>query len=160
MHLVAEGRAEFMVASHNQESIEKATQLMHELDLPPRESPVYFGQLLGMADPLTYVLGANGYKVRLRFLRRWHLVLASSRAWSFPAVQEHSIQLAWSFWSKCLAVCLKHPNASLGSAACVWLCLPLIQHSTFPAFCKGLNEGLGGNAEHCSKIPSRALHGR
>ena len=64
MHLVAEGRAEFMIASHNQESIEKATELMHELDLPPRDSPVYFGQLLGMADPLTYVLGANGYKVR------------------------------------------------------------------------------------------------
>ena len=63
VHLVAEGGAEFMIASHNQESIEKATELMHELDLPPRDSPVYFGQLLGMADPLTYVLGANGYKV-------------------------------------------------------------------------------------------------
>ena len=63
-----------MVASHNQESIEKATKLMHELDLPPRESPVYFGQLLGMADPLTYVLGANGYKVRSINLRigTWH----------------------------------------------------------------------------------------
>ena len=75
VHLVAEGRAEFMVASHNQESIEKATKLMHELDLPPRESPVYFGQLLGMADPLTYVLGANGYKVKLIPLRGaiWHL---------------------------------------------------------------------------------------
>ena len=64
-----------MVASHNQESIEKATKLMHELGLPPRESPVYFGQLLGMADPLTYVLGANGYKVRSTYLRKctWHL---------------------------------------------------------------------------------------
>ncbi len=63
VHLVAEGRAEFMVASHNQESIEKAAELMHELGLLPSDSPVYFGQLLGMADPLTYVLGANGYKV-------------------------------------------------------------------------------------------------
>jgi len=62
VHLVAEGRAEFMVASHNQESIEKAAELMHELGLLPSDSPVYFGQLLGMADPLTYVLGANGYK--------------------------------------------------------------------------------------------------
>lgn len=61
--LVAEGRAEFMIASHNQESIEKATKLMYDMDLPPTESGVYFGQLLGMADPLSYVLGANGYRV-------------------------------------------------------------------------------------------------
>ena len=64
MNLVADGRAEFMIASHNQESIEKATKLMHEMGLPPQQSPVYFGQLLGMADPLSYVLGANGYRVR------------------------------------------------------------------------------------------------
>ena len=63
LSLVAEHKAEFMIASHNQESIEKATELMHELDLAPQESPVYFGQLLGMADPLSFVLGANGYKV-------------------------------------------------------------------------------------------------
>ncbi|CAK0740844.1 hypothetical protein CVIRNUC_001281 [Coccomyxa viridis] len=62
LSLVAEHKAEFMIASHNQESIEKATKLMYELDLPPQESPVYFGQLLGMADPLSFVLGANGYK--------------------------------------------------------------------------------------------------
>jgi len=64
MNLVADGRAEFMIASHNQESIEKATKLMHKMGLPPQQSPVYFGQLLGMADPLSYVLGANGYRVR------------------------------------------------------------------------------------------------
>ena len=63
LSLVAEHKAEFMIASHNQESIEKATKLMYDLDLPPQESPVYFGQLLGMADPLSFVLGANGYKV-------------------------------------------------------------------------------------------------
>ncbi len=66
LSLVAEHKAEFMIASHNQESIEKATKLMYELDLPPQESPVYFGQLLGMADPLSFVLGANGYKVGIR----------------------------------------------------------------------------------------------
>ena len=63
LNLVADHKAEFMIASHNQESIEKATELMYELGLPPQESPVYFGQLLGMADPLSFVLGANGYKV-------------------------------------------------------------------------------------------------
>ena len=63
VNLVADHRAEFMIASHNQESIEKATRLMHEMDLHPTESPVYFGQLLGMADSLSYVLGENGYRV-------------------------------------------------------------------------------------------------
>lgn len=31
--------------------------------MDPGEHGVYFGQLLGMADPLTYVLGRNGYRV-------------------------------------------------------------------------------------------------
>ncbi len=52
--------AEVMVASHNQQSIELATYHMAALGLPP-SSGVYFGQLLGMADHLTYTLGAHGY---------------------------------------------------------------------------------------------------
>ena len=30
--------------------------------MEPSSSPVYFGQLLGMSDHLTYLLGAQGYK--------------------------------------------------------------------------------------------------
>eukprot|EP01026_Neomeris_dumetosa_P074551 TRINITY_DN7761_c0_g1_i2.p1 TRINITY_DN7761_c0_g1~~TRINITY_DN7761_c0_g1_i2.p1 ORF type:complete len:173 (+),score=23.30 TRINITY_DN7761_c0_g1_i2:167-685(+) len=56
------GRAEVMVASHNQHSIELAVDLMNKLDLQPRKSGVFFGQLLGMADHLTYTLGRNGYR--------------------------------------------------------------------------------------------------
>jgi len=52
--------AEFMVASHNQRSCELAVAGMQQHDLTPA-SPVYFGQLLGMADNLTYTLGAHGY---------------------------------------------------------------------------------------------------
>jgi proline dehydrogenase len=55
----AEG-AEVMVASHNQQSIELAVDKMAALGMPP-SSGVYFGQLLGMADHLTYTLGAHGY---------------------------------------------------------------------------------------------------
>ena len=40
LSLVAEHKAEFMIASHNQESIEKATKLMYELDLPPSRVPL------------------------------------------------------------------------------------------------------------------------
>jgi proline dehydrogenase len=34
---------------------------MRDLDLKAGSSPVYFGQLLGMADHLTYTLGSHGY---------------------------------------------------------------------------------------------------
>ena len=54
--------AEVMVASHNQGSIEHAVAHMHDLDLDPGTCGVYFGQLLGMSDTLTYVLGGNGYR--------------------------------------------------------------------------------------------------
>ena len=35
---------------------------MHAFGMEPEKCGVYFGQLLGMADPLTFVLGANGYR--------------------------------------------------------------------------------------------------
>lgn len=53
---------EMMVASHNQASVEAAVALMHEMGMHPTESGVFFGQLLGMADHLTYTLGGNGYQ--------------------------------------------------------------------------------------------------
>jgi proline dehydrogenase len=54
---------EFMCATHNQDSIEKATKLMDELGIPPESSSIYFAQLYGMADNLTYNLGKHGYNV-------------------------------------------------------------------------------------------------
>ena len=53
---------EMMVASHNQASVEAAVDLMHDLGMHPTQSGVHFGQLLGMADHLTYTLGGNGYQ--------------------------------------------------------------------------------------------------
>jgi proline dehydrogenase len=50
-----------MIASHNQESVELAVKTMGELGLDPKSGGVYFGQLLGMSDNLTYTLGQNGY---------------------------------------------------------------------------------------------------
>lgn len=54
--------AEVMIATHNQASIERVVAVMQQLGLPP-QSGVYFGQLLGMADHLTFTLGAHGYGV-------------------------------------------------------------------------------------------------
>eukprot|EP00928_Gymnodinium_smaydae_P022930 TRINITY_DN19108_c1_g1_i1.p1 TRINITY_DN19108_c1_g1~~TRINITY_DN19108_c1_g1_i1.p1 ORF type:complete len:654 (+),score=172.93 TRINITY_DN19108_c1_g1_i1:112-2073(+) len=52
-------RAEALVATHNRGSIEYTLGRMEELGLG--SDAVYFGQLLGMADHLTFTLGAHGY---------------------------------------------------------------------------------------------------
>ncbi len=62
LHEVKHHNAELMVATHNQSSIEQAVLHMNELNIQPHDG-VYFGQLLGMADQLTYTLGAHGFKV-------------------------------------------------------------------------------------------------
>ena len=60
---VREGRskANMLVASHNQGSIELALKLMSESGISRSTGGVYFGQLLGMADHLTFSLGNSGY---------------------------------------------------------------------------------------------------
>ena len=60
LRCVRDEGGEVMVASHNQRSIEGAVAGMAALGLPPGAG-VYFGQLLGMADNLTFTLGAHGY---------------------------------------------------------------------------------------------------
>jgi proline dehydrogenase len=49
-----------LVATHNQSSIEYTLQEIEKLNLS--KDNIYFGQLLGMADNLTFILGRNGYK--------------------------------------------------------------------------------------------------
>jgi proline dehydrogenase len=57
---VRDNGAEIMVATHNQQSVEQTVAGMAALGLPP-SSGVTFGQLLGMADHLTFTLGAHKY---------------------------------------------------------------------------------------------------
>eukprot|EP00946_MAST-07B_sp_MAST-7B-sp1_P004344 g4344.t1 len=54
-------KANLVVASHNQDSIELVLDLMKRLSIPRSTGGVYFGQLLGMADHLTFSLGNSGY---------------------------------------------------------------------------------------------------
>lgn len=59
---IAEGRnVELMIATHNQRSVELALNSMQKHGLQ-RGSRVYFGQLLGMSDHLTFSLGAAGFQ--------------------------------------------------------------------------------------------------
>jgi proline dehydrogenase len=52
--------AEVLVASHNRGSIERVLRKMVEYN--SNKDHVHFGQLMGMADHLTFTLGSNGYK--------------------------------------------------------------------------------------------------
>eukprot|EP00042_Codosiga_hollandica_P028911 m.155542 g.155542 ORF g.155542 m.155542 type:complete len:547 (+) comp52913_c0_seq1:1046-2686(+) len=60
--IISSERRNLIVASHNKESIEKATALMTDLGIHASAGGIYFAQLLGMSDHLTFTLGLNGYK--------------------------------------------------------------------------------------------------
>ncbi|KAM7415743.1 hypothetical protein PAMA_018010 [Pampus argenteus] len=55
--------ANVMVASHNEDSVKHTLRRMNELGLLPTENKVYFGQLLGMCDQISFPLGQAGFPV-------------------------------------------------------------------------------------------------
>lgn len=57
------GNANVMVASHNEDTVKHTLRRMNELGLRPRENKVYFGQLLGMCDQISFPLGQAGFPV-------------------------------------------------------------------------------------------------
>ncbi|GAX27792.1 proline dehydrogenase [Fistulifera solaris] len=62
---VKEGRKsnlEFMLASHNQESIQRAVSVMNDLGIDRRDPVICFAQLYGMMDHVTYALGKLEYR--------------------------------------------------------------------------------------------------
>ncbi|GCB65141.1 hypothetical protein scyTo_0009927, partial [Scyliorhinus torazame] len=56
-------KANVMVASHNEKSVAYTLRRMHELGLHPSSKKIYFGQLLGMSDQISFPLGQAGYPV-------------------------------------------------------------------------------------------------
>ncbi|XP_059884572.1 proline dehydrogenase 1, mitochondrial isoform X1 [Delphinus delphis] len=56
-------RAAVMVASHNEDTVRFTLCRMEELGLHPADCQVYFGQLLGMCDQISFPLGQAGYPV-------------------------------------------------------------------------------------------------
>ncbi|MEP6923630.1 MAG: proline dehydrogenase family protein [Pyrinomonadaceae bacterium] len=53
----------FVAGTHNEESVQLLARLMHERDLPSDHPHIYFSQLYGMSDNLSYVLAKEGYNV-------------------------------------------------------------------------------------------------
>jgi proline dehydrogenase len=53
----------FMVASHNEDSVKNTVAFMRKLNIDRRTGGVYFGQLLGMCDHVSYTLGTEEYSV-------------------------------------------------------------------------------------------------
>lgn len=57
------GRVAFCCASHNEKSSMFVVEKMKERKLPPDHPHIYFSQLLGMSDHISYNLAAAGYNV-------------------------------------------------------------------------------------------------
>ncbi|EKX36218.1 hypothetical protein GUITHDRAFT_155289 [Guillardia theta CCMP2712] len=52
-----------MIASHNEESILKAAEKMNQMEISPAQSGIYFGQLQGMCDHVSFALGKKHFNV-------------------------------------------------------------------------------------------------
>ncbi|HYJ91242.1 MAG TPA: proline dehydrogenase family protein [Pyrinomonadaceae bacterium] len=57
------GEMAFVNATHNEESTMLLARRMHELGLPENHSRIFFSQLYGMGDNISYVLAKRGYNV-------------------------------------------------------------------------------------------------
>ena len=51
------------VGTHNEESSYRALEILKSKDLQKNDTRVWFGQLYGMSDHISYNLAANGYNV-------------------------------------------------------------------------------------------------
>ncbi|MGB6094061.1 MAG: proline dehydrogenase family protein, partial [Moheibacter sp.] len=57
------GRISLFAGSHNEYSCELLTKLMEKNNIEKGDYRVWFGQLYGMSDNISFILGSKGYKV-------------------------------------------------------------------------------------------------
>lgn len=53
----------FVAGTHNEESTRKLAEMMHESGISPEHPNIFFSQLYGMGDTISYVLANHGYNV-------------------------------------------------------------------------------------------------
>lgn len=53
----------FVAGTHNEKSVQLLAQKMHAKQLPANHPHIFFSQLYGMSDNLSYILAKNGYNV-------------------------------------------------------------------------------------------------
>ena len=53
----------FVAGTHNEQSTQKLAQMMHDKSIAPNHPHIFFSQLFGMSDNLSYVLAKNDYNV-------------------------------------------------------------------------------------------------
>lgn len=53
----------FVAATHNEKSTQRLVRKMHERGIAPDHPNIFFSQLFGMSDNLSYILADNGYSV-------------------------------------------------------------------------------------------------
>ncbi|MEP6788860.1 MAG: proline dehydrogenase family protein [Acidobacteriota bacterium] len=53
----------FVAATHNEISSKRLAALMYEMGISPNHPNIFYSQLYGMGDTISYVLAANGYNV-------------------------------------------------------------------------------------------------
>ncbi|MFM9905248.1 MAG: proline dehydrogenase family protein [Pyrinomonadaceae bacterium] len=53
----------FVAATHNEISTQRLAALMHEMGISPNHPNIFYSQLYGMGDSISYVLAKNGYNV-------------------------------------------------------------------------------------------------
>ncbi|XP_061554857.1 proline dehydrogenase 1, mitochondrial [Phycodurus eques] len=56
-------KSNIMVATHNEDTVKFTLEKMNVMGLSPTENKVYFGQLLGMCDQISFPLGQAGFPV-------------------------------------------------------------------------------------------------
>ncbi|KAK7465927.1 hypothetical protein BaRGS_00037537, partial [Batillaria attramentaria] len=63
INLRERGKIAVMIASHNENTIREAVELMKRYNIGPKDRLICFGQLLGMCDHVSFPLGQAGYSV-------------------------------------------------------------------------------------------------
>lgn len=63
INLRERGKIAVMIASHNEDTVRHAVQLMKKYNIGPDDRLICFGQLLGMCDYVSFPLGQAGYSV-------------------------------------------------------------------------------------------------